>query len=248
MNRITLIIAISVVAPFQTVAAYNALTFLDLAGTSEKIIVGVIVKVDEDTVDVKVEDLLVGQADAQDTIVVTKFRDWVCAWRWEHYAVGQKLLMFLDRDTQQLGKRYAIRGGGDEGESAIVGEIVHANFSIPGQVAKPVRTQVRYQLLRAAIVDFRATFRVTRSNDPWRKEGDYFVNVPLERIERISNPAPSGFQKRYPPGTKPPVTKLAPRSQSVEPRFESRSPLHKFLVEQIDEQRQLIAKYPQPAD
>ena len=45
-------------------------------------------------------------------IHVNKFQDWPCGHRWTSYKIGQRLMLFLQRNNNKL----AIMGGGDEGE------------------------------------------------------------------------------------------------------------------------------------
>ena len=213
-------------------AAYVPTSVIDLAGTSEGIAVGTIVKVEKETVALKVEDLLVGSGKVGETITVQRFRDWPCAWRWSPYVVGQKVLVFLDFDAET--KEWVIRGAGREGESPIVGDDVYANFRFPG---KPIKfgdspygkvylVAVPYNQLRTAILDFRKSYRLTRASNPWRIKNGEYEFMPFDRIERIVGPRTSQFRPRH-----------------VPPEFENRSVLHRYLAQAVEEETNKLAKF-----
>ena len=213
--------------PLPAFARYVPTSFADLAGTSDKIAVGTITTVEKDTFALKVEDLIVGSGKVGDTITVRRFHDWTCAWRWSSYEEGQKVLVFLN-SNRDAGD-WVIRGAGCEGESPVVEKAVYANFGVPGKVVEYGRARlmaVPYDQLRSAIVDFRATFRVTSAKNPWRKDGEYSVYVPFDRIERIRTQPKSQFRPRRPPT-----------------RFRDRSPLHRRLLENVEKERSTMEKY-----
>lgn len=219
--------------PLPVLGDYATTSFVELAGTSEKIAVGTIVKVDKDTFALKVEDLIVGSGRAGDTITVRRFHDWPCAWRWSVYEKGQKVLVFLNSNKEA--GAWDIRGAGCEGESPVVKKAVYANFFVPGRAVKFGKdrfgrshqlNEVPYDQLRSAIVDFRATFRVTPAENPWRKDGKYSVYVPFDRIDRIVKRPIGPFRPRRPP-----------------PKFKDRSPLHRHLSEVVEKERGKMAKY-----
>ncbi len=231
MKHVLVLILVAFVFPTAVCAHYVPTNFADLAGTSDAIVVGDISKIDENTYSLTVEDVLAGPAMKGQSLRVRRFRDWVCAWRWADYEVGQKLLVFLTRDDEE--QVWSSRGAACEGESPIVENDVHANFGVPGKsieykgrFGKWHLSAVPFNQVRTAILDFRAAFRVLPAKDPWRKDGEYSVYVPFERIESVSKPTTSPFRPRRPP-----------------PEFRTRSPLHRHLAETVEKEREKIQKY-----
>ncbi len=228
-------IAIAITAfilPLSASAKYLPASFLDLVGTSEKIAVGTFTKIEKETAALKVEDLIAGPGIVGETITIRQFRDWPCAWRWSAYEVGQKVLVFLNFNADAA--EWVIRGAGGEGESPVVGDAVYANFRVPGKVVeygsnrfrKRYFVEVPYAQLRSAVLDFRKSFRVTRAQHPWRKDGENSVFVPFDRIQRITEPRISPFRPRTPPTT-----------------FRNRSALHRYLEDTVEEELKKMEKY-----
>jgi len=254
MRHIAVLILIAFGFPTTVRAAYVITNFVDLAGNSDAIVVGTIAEVAEDTYSLTVEEVLAGAVMEGEALTVRRFRDWLCAWRWADYEVGQKLLVFLNRGDK--GKVWVSRGAAGEGESPIVENEVHANFGVPGETieykgpfGKCCLSAVRFDQVRTAILDFRAAFRVVPAKDPWQDDGGCSVYVPFERIESISNPgastfrhrpAPPQFWSRSPRALKFPPARASSRASSD---FRTRSPLHRKLVEIVETERNKIQKY-----
>lgn len=231
MNRALLPLLAVTLLCRTAVADYVPTSFVDLVATSPKIAVGKITAVGRDTVTLTVEDVIVGPGVVGETLPVQRFRDWACAWRWSPYEEGQRVLMFLNRRRDDV--PWVIRGSACEGESPVVKNLVYANFHLPGKNVpyghpRVDLVAVPYDDLRAAIVDFRNTFRVSRAKNPWRKDGENSVFVPFERIQRIEEPSASTFRPRR------------PRSE-----FETRSTLHQYLADSLEHERRRMRKYRQ---
>ena len=102
-------------------ADYRPLRLIELAGGSELIAAGTITEVGDDgTFTLRIDDAIFGPAKQGQSISVYQFSDWICAWRWSDYEVGQRVLVFIkcDRATE----RRKIRGTGSEGERPLVDE------------------------------------------------------------------------------------------------------------------------------
>jgi len=232
MKRIPVCFLVVFASPITASADYVRTSFADLAGTSAAIVVGTIAEVDEDTFLLSVEDVLAGPTKKGEKLKVRRFQDWVCAWRWADYEVGQKLLVFLNRAKEE--PVWISRGAACEGESPIVENEVHANFDLPGQTVeyqgrlggKCYLTAVPLHGVRTAILDFRAAFRVVPAKDPWHKDDDAFIHIPFERIKSVDNPTESKFRPRRKP-----------------PEFRTRSSLHRHLADIVQTERKRIRKY-----
>ena len=100
-------------------AKYTPPDFYDLAGGSDAVVVGEIVKVDAQTFSLRSEDVLAGSVSETDLVIV-RFKDWTCASRWKPYAVGQREVAFLYElppdNARQTRARYGLRSAGDEAE------------------------------------------------------------------------------------------------------------------------------------
>lgn len=118
------------------VADYSPPPFFVLAGRSDLIVVGTIVKVSPKTFTLRVEEVLAG-SDRSKEIEVLKFEDWTCSVRWKPYKAGQREVAFFyelnGREAQKVGAKYRTMSAGDEGEWEIRGrEISVQGFLIPG--------------------------------------------------------------------------------------------------------------------
>lgn len=214
----------------RAAADYHPLTLLDLAGQAEVIAVGSITKLHEQTYEFVVEDSIVGAIKQGQLLTVQQFHDWPCAWRWSEYQVGEQLLVFLTRDEPN--EQWRALGAGCEGESPLVLHEVHTHVGLEG---RPVEYEARigtvqlsavsWEQLRRALVDFRANYRVTMAENPWRKTGKFSKYIPFTQIATILPPKP-----RFPP-----------RRPTIP--FVERSPIHWHLAELVDRERDKIAEY-----
>ena len=76
---------------------------------SDTIVYGIIIEHNELTFTFEIKG---GITSDTGIIHVNKFQDWPCGHRWTSYKIGQRLMLFLQRNNNKL----AIMGGGDEGE------------------------------------------------------------------------------------------------------------------------------------
>jgi hypothetical protein len=243
MRRVFVLSALSILAllfPYQTDAAYRHMSRLEVIARAEVIVMGTVTQVDESTIDLKIDRQIVGSVATGQTIVVGKFHDWACAWRWGRYYVGEQLLMFLNPRDDGSGKYY-ILGAGDEGESPIHGDRADAYEHVLEKVAWDDRDNGPFSRgtlaqVRAAIRDVRFAYVFTLAARPRHVPGDWRELV-FDHIGRVTNrPAPGEFKKRYPPGMEVPYR-----------QFEHRSPIHSYLYDEIRaEQRRIQAAPPPP--
>lgn len=94
-------------------------TFSSMAETSHRIIAGKITKLDEKIFTLEIETVHAGELrEGETTMEVFRFQDWTCAARWTEYAVGQRVVVFVNRAKGQ----WRLRSAGGEGEMPIVQE------------------------------------------------------------------------------------------------------------------------------
>jgi hypothetical protein len=227
--RSTIVAAALLLLCSQTANAdYDPLNFVQMLGIADTIVAGEITKLNPTSFELRVDDLLVGRGAVGDTIVVRRFQNWMCAKREPAYATGQRVLLLLEK-TADPALPFSIPSGGGEGESFIVNADVWVRFDCPGGHLVGQRYVVPYDTLRAAIIDFRANYRVKAFFGEFGPDARL-----LDHIETIPNPPPPadlrGFRKRTPLGGRP----AAP-----EP-FAARSVIHKYLHDVIVAERKKI--------
>lgn len=92
---------------------------------AELILTGEVVALDDTTYTFKIEQTIVGKT--ADTIVVKRFENWKCDHRYQAYAVGEKLCLFLYRWNGEW-----ITINGTDGEKPIVN-----GFIVPDGIYRP---------------------------------------------------------------------------------------------------------------
>jgi len=100
-------------------ADYESTTLPELIEKSDLIVEGKIVKIDKETVELLIIEVIKGDT-ALKNITVQKFNDWTCASRWTTYQIGQTELVFLLKD-QNMNLWHSM-GAGNEGEMPIENE------------------------------------------------------------------------------------------------------------------------------
>jgi hypothetical protein len=159
------------------VADYSPPPFFVLAGSSDLIVVGTIVKVSPGTFTLRVEEVLAG-FERSEEIEVVRFEDWICSVRWKPYEAGQREVAFLfkleEDEARRTGAKYGTMSGGDEGEWEILGrEISVQGFQAPGgrtlsQGEHPGQWLPADRVLDA-IREFRRCFSVDEGPSRWGK-------------------------------------------------------------------------------
>jgi hypothetical protein len=228
--------------PVPADADYRHMSRLEVIAAADVIVMGTVTRVNDTTIDLRIDHAIHGPVGAGQTILVRKFYDWPCAWRWGPYQIGERLLMFLGSRHDATGM-YRILGAGDEGETPIVDAKADAYEDVPnkargydqfrnGPLAAGSLAQVR-----AAVRDLRFAYRFTFATPPRYVPGGWGVYAAFDRIDRATTrPAPGEFKKRYPPGMEVPYLP-----------FEHRSPIHHYLYNAIQAEKRLILAAPPPA-
>jgi hypothetical protein len=121
-------------------ADYISLSFSALAQEAEVIALGKIVRVDESTYDLDIEQVIALERRLPwipSRLKVLRFRNWTCAARWSEYKAGQRLLVFLAKDREC--DCWAAIGAGNEGEMPVENRRVYTS-----QVGSVSRSYVVY--------------------------------------------------------------------------------------------------------
>lgn len=120
----------------DAVARYKPPAFHDLAGASDLIVVGTIVRLSDSTFTLQIEEVLAGTwPDAR--VTALRHVDWTCSRRWRPYEVGQREIAFLRRlavgAAGSSEAPFRTMSPGDEGEWEIRdGRVSVQGFRIPG--------------------------------------------------------------------------------------------------------------------
>lgn len=178
VKALALFVLLAFAAASTAVAEYFPPPFFVLAGRSDLIVVGTIVKVSPKTFTLRVEEVLAG-SDRSEEIEVIRFEDWTCSVRWKPYEVGQREVAFLykleEEEAHRTGATYGTMSGGDEGEWEILGrEISVQGFQVPGgrdfyQGEHPGQW-LQLNLVLDAIRRFRRCFSVVEGANEWESK------------------------------------------------------------------------------
>jgi len=117
MRRIVVLAAAALALFARTATAkYEPPTFSEMAFGARVVVVGRIETLRDADYDLRVEERLAGEESAT-TLRVRRFENWACAERVRPYAVGQRIVAFLERGDDG----WRAMGGGCEGEVALDG-------------------------------------------------------------------------------------------------------------------------------
>jgi hypothetical protein len=137
MGQKTVPLSLGLVLSFSTLA-HSSYIFTNpptLVTRSELIVKGVVAELRGESFTFEVQRVVRGSLPGQGTtVVVARFKDWVCATRWAPYAPGQHLILFLERLRSSEPALWRIMGAGGEGEVVIDGDIAH--FHTPEGVSE----------------------------------------------------------------------------------------------------------------
>lgn len=159
----------------------------------------------------EVTDVIVGKAKIGDKLKVPQYQWHACVAHQMNYAVGEQVFLALDDNRESGGTYWTLE---DKRIIDVPGDqkyVVQLSSDNP-----PVwRSADSYMQLRAAVADLRLSYRFAYS--PSQRLGDTVgppdQHLPCDRIDYVSTePAPTSFRKRYPPGTKPPIVHYKDRS------------------------------------
>lgn len=95
---------------------------------STLILKGTITSVESETYSLSVEKVLKGKIKPDNTVKISKFKNWTCSSRGEAYSTGQRLIVFLKDNNQDIDV-FGIIGSGNEGEVRVLGDNVYISNS-----------------------------------------------------------------------------------------------------------------------
>lgn len=143
--------------PAKARADYIPVHLNELILSADLIATGQIVEVREKTYIFRLDEVLVGER--KEVVEVRRFQDWVCAWRWAKYEVGERLLLFAEKNDG----RFVAIGAACEGECPLSKADVYCHF-VNGlepreKVGESTMPKVAWKEMRTAILDYRAYFK-----------------------------------------------------------------------------------------
>ena len=94
----------------------------EMVEKSDLIFHGKITKVIKDDIEVSIIENLKGKP-LKKKIKIRKFQNWLCAFRYQSYAVGQEEIFFIQKNKKE--NIWIIMGGGDEGEIPVVKNVLY---------------------------------------------------------------------------------------------------------------------------
>jgi len=194
----------------------------------------------EPTFRIVVDDVIAGTCSVGDKISVRHFHRDSCGAYLVCFPLGQRVLLFLargeDSKSPYLRLDESLIVAADDQEYVVgtsTGEEMYWKHALP------------YREYRTAIADFRVSFRFVylpmSELFPARVGTTGFHNpglLPCSRIDYVaSDPAPTTFRKRYPPGVASPIVP-----------FKDRSAAHAMLVDKVREEQRRIKLYFESVD
>jgi hypothetical protein len=186
MTRLSSIIAVALIicsTCSRSFADYVSRQLFDLVGSADVIASGEIIEVRDNTFVLKTDEVLIGKR--RENIEIVRFRDWPCAWRWESYKVGQKVLVFAKERDGEL----HLPGAGGEAESPIVEGHVYCQFPCGLEPiekhGKREASKIPYADIREAIIGYRSCYQLTPAKNPWRRIGKYKEYFPVDTIKLV---------------------------------------------------------------
>ncbi len=183
--------------------SYIPNNFAQMALVADLVVTGTIGQLSKDTFALSIDQVVAGELPkgVEDELVVGRFQNWTCAWRWTPYASGQRVALFLRRLKRTGGKSpYGIMSAGGEGEMPMT---VRAETDADGETKTVTRVilrgrgldgldgkrhtltdgstvygpEIEIDSVVSAITKYRKCFRATMNKErPWR----------IDTIERIA--------------------------------------------------------------
>lgn len=153
---------------------------------ADAIVVGRIVALDEDNFEVAITRRIAGVT-LPARVKLGRFEDWTCGQRWAPYALGQELLLFLERSSD--GKRLDAIGGTCEGEMPILDGRVGCPYLLHDVPTVRVTLEKHVVGVRfVPLAEFEEAIRFVRERFeyvPWseRSPGSIVPLWPMEEIE-----------------------------------------------------------------
>jgi hypothetical protein len=158
----------------------------ELCLEADAIVVGRIVALEDEDFEVEITRRIAGVT-LPGRVKLGRFEDWTCGQRWAPYALGQELLLFLERSPD--GKRLDPIGGTCEGEMPLIGGKVGCPYLLHDVPTVRVTLERREVALRLVpLAEFEEAIRFVRERFeylPWneRSPGSIVPLWPMEEIE-----------------------------------------------------------------
>lgn len=213
---------------------YTAPEFFEMVGGAEIIVSGQITALAKDTYQLKVDRRLAGKYDSA-SIEIIRFNDWVCARRYAPYAVGQRLVAFINKDEywSAIWKRdvYRVMSAGGEGEFPIEGDVVicrtvsQPNLAVSAGTHLPRAPKVPLDDLYSAIEGYRSLYSITLGRDQNRVDSNLLLTTKIRRL-CAQSPA-SRFPLRSRTASSSPLGRLQ--------AYANQSFLHRYLVNSTEQ-------------
>lgn len=169
----------------------------ELCLMADAIVVGRIVALDEENFEVAITRRIAGIT-LPERVKLSRFDDWTCGQRWAPYALGQELLLFLERSSD--GKRLASIGGTCEGEMPILDGKVGCPYLLHDVPTVRVTLEKHVVGLRLVpLAEFEEAIRFVRERfeyEPWRQwhRGSIVPLWPMEEIEAFGRSSKIAWQ------------------------------------------------------
>lgn len=143
----------------------------DLIGYSDLILLGEITDVKQSTFVLRIEEVLAGDFQAPQ-IEIKKFKDWTCSRRWTAYSVGQREIVFLEKNSNQQNAKkldqYVLRSAGSESEWPVDNELAYTHGYGLWEGSRDVSygtmhaPAVKQSEVLSAIRDYRKCFKMAK--------------------------------------------------------------------------------------
>ncbi|HTF90924.1 MAG TPA: VCBS repeat-containing protein [Planctomycetota bacterium] len=174
--------------PGAVPSSYIPYELYELVLEADIVVGGEIVSLDAKDFVLRIERRIVGEI-AEPTLRVRRFVNWTCAWRWEPYAVGQRVVLFLERPTKG-DTTPCILGAGGEGEMPLDADIVKLQTSPLSGGAEPTSAASRW---RVSLDDLERATRTLRDEISWTRSAtddwglqDLHPRTSIENLEAFA--------------------------------------------------------------
>jgi hypothetical protein len=202
----SIVLASVLAVPVTAAAHYESVPLQLLVLSSDAIVSGEIVALSSRTFVLRVDEHAFGPVTAGRTMRVHRFQNWPCASRWARYAVGQRVVLSLQRERDGS---WQIQSSGGEGEMPVDGDRV---FVSPA-----------YSALAPAGVDVYAQHSV---------HGGAYAGFSLSRAELLAavRAARACYRPSFAHGQYGPLSGVAVSCSEAELRALQRTPLGAALA------------------
>jgi len=146
---------------------YDRYQLFELVLVADVVVAGEIESVGSATFQLRIENSIVGEG-LPASASVQRFEDWTCASRWQEYAAGQRVLLFLEKGAAGP---YRILGAGGEGEMPLLAsDVIVRGYRVRGHDEERSRLDgVEVEGARVSLDEFQAAVRGFRSAAEFEK-------------------------------------------------------------------------------